>query len=272
MPHRSKADVTFDGTIPEVYDRYLGPLLFEPYAADLARRVAAVEPQNVLEIAAGTGIVTRRLLESLARTSRLTATDLNDPMIEHARKRVGNDSRVSWRQADALNLPFEDGEFDAIVCQFGLMFFPDQLRGMREFHRVLSPGGHLFLNVWDSFEHNPIGRIIHTTIAEALPVDPPDFYRIPFGSHDVAALRRLASAARFTSVKIETLSLEGTSPSAGEAAIGLVRGNPVVNTIRERAPERLEEIEARTRVRLAERYGSRVMTVRSQAHVLTGMR
>ncbi len=272
MLKRSKVDVTFDGTIPEVYDRFLGSLLFEPYAVDMARRVAELEPDNVLEVAAGTGIVTRRLLESLPRASRLTATDLNDPMIEHARGRIGKDSRVSWRQADALNLPFRNEEFDAVVCQFGLMFFPDKLRGMREFHRVLSPGGHLLLSVWDSFEHNPVGNIIHTMLAEVFPVDPPDFYRIPFGSHDATELRRLATDAGFTEVKIETLTLEGTSPSAGEAAIGLVRGNPVVNAIRERAPERLEEIESRTRERLAGRYGSRGLRVASQAHILTAFK
>lgn len=263
------ANAQFDGSIPEFYDRHLGPLLFEPYAADLARRVAKLRPRNVLEVAAGTGIVTRRLLEVLPRDSRLTVTDLNEPMLEHARRRVGQDSRLSWRQADALDLPFDDGEFDTVVCQFGLMFFPDKSQGMHEFHRVLSPGGHLLLSVWDSLDNNPLGAITHTTIAEFFPVDPPEFYKTPFGFHDVAELRKVATGSGFRDVEIETLSFEAKSPSAREAAKGLVRGNPVVNAIRERAPDRLEEIERRTSQRLAERYGSRPLRIPMQAHVMT---
>ena len=263
------ANAQFDGSIPELYDRYLGPLLFEPYAVDLARRLAKLRPRNVLEVAAGTGIVTRRLLDVLPRGSRLTVTDLNEPMLEHARRRVGEDPRLSWRQADALDLPFDNGAFDNVVCQFGLMFFPDKAQGMREFHRVLSPGGHLLLNVWDSLGHNPLGAVTHATIAEFFPVDPPEFYKTPFGFHDVAELRKAAADAGFRDVEIETVAFEAMSPSAAEAAKGLVRGNPVVNAIRERAPERLEEIERRTSQRLAERYGSRPLRIPMQAHVMT---
>ena len=265
----TSANAQFDGSIPELYDRYLGPLLFEPYAVDLARRLAKLRPRNVLEVAAGTGIVTRRLLEALPRGSRLTVTDLNEPMLEHARRRVGEDSRLSWRQADALDLPFDDGAFDSVVCQFGLMFFPDKAQGMREFHRVLSPGGHLLLNVWDSLDHNPLGAVTHATIGAFFPVDPPEFYKTPFGFHDVAELRNVAADAGFGDVEIETLAFEAMSPSATEAAKGLVRGNPVVNAIRERAPERLEDIERRTGQQLAERYGSRPLRIPMQAHVMT---
>jgi SAM-dependent methyltransferase len=262
-------DARFDGTIPEIYDRFLGPLLFEPFALDLARRVGILQPGSVLEVAAGTGIVTRRMLEALPRTSRVTATDLNQPMIDHARRRVGEDSRATWRQADALDLPFGESEFDAVVCQFGLMFFPDKARGLREFHRVLSPGGTLLLSVWDSIDRNPPGSTIHVALAEVFPVDPPDFYKVPFSMCDVNALRALVTRAGFREVKIETLTLEGRSPSAGEAAIGLVRGNPVVNAIRERAPELLETVETRTRERLVERFGAREIRAPIQAHVLT---
>ena len=269
MRNDPRKDAKFNGTIPEMYDRFLGPLLFEPFAIDLASRVGSLKPQNVLEVAAGTGLVTREMLKTLPRTSRLSVTDLNDPMTDHARRHVGEDSRVSWRQADAMGLPFDDGEFDAVVCQFGIMFFPDKARGMREFHRVLSDGGNLLLSVWDSLDRNPPGAIIHTALAEIFPEDPPDFYRVPFSMCDVNALRALAAQAGFRNVKIETLTLEGTSPSAGDAAIGLVGGNPVINAIRERAPELVSTVEARTRERLAERFGTGELKVPLRAHVLT---
>jgi SAM-dependent methyltransferase len=269
MRNDPRKDAKFNGTIPEMYDRFLGPLLFEPFAIDLARRTGALKPQNVLEVAAGTGIVTRQLLKTLPRNGRLTVTDLNDPMLDHAHRQVGEDSRVSWRQADAMDLPFEDGEFDAVVCQFGIMFFPDKPRGLREFHRVLSPGGTLLLSVWDSLDRNPPGAIIHTTLAEIFPEDPPDFYRVPFSMCDVNALRALAADAGFRNVKIETLALEGRSPSAGDAAIGLVGGNPVIDAIRGRAPELVSVVEKRTTERLAERFGNGEIKVPLRAHVLT---
>jgi ubiquinone/menaquinone biosynthesis C-methylase UbiE len=260
---------TFNGTVPETYDRFLGPLLFEPFAIDLAGKVGKLKPQNVLEVAAGTGIVTREMLKTLPRNSRLSVTDLNDPMIDYARNQVGEDSRVSWRQADAMELPFDDGEFDAVVCQFGIMFFPDKALGMREFYRVLAAGGTLLLSVWDSLDRNPPQATIRVALAEVFPEDPPDFYNVAFSMCDVNALRALAAAAGFSNVKIETLLLEGRSPSAGDAATGLVGGNPVINAIRERAPELVSTIEKRTRERLADRFGTGEIKVPLRAHVLT---
>jgi ubiquinone/menaquinone biosynthesis C-methylase UbiE len=260
---------TFNGAIPEMYDRLLGPLLFEPFAIDLARRIETLKPQNVLEVAAGTGRVTREMLKTLPRSSRLTVTDLNDPMIDYARSQVGEDARVSWRQADAMEQPFDDGEFDAVVCQFGIMFFPDKPRGMREFHRVLAEGGNLLLSVWDSLDRNPPQAAIRIALAEAFPEDPPDFYDVAFSMCDVNALRKLAAEAGFRNVKIETITVEGRSPSAADAATGLVGGNPVINAIRDREPELVSTVEKRTRDRLAERFGTGEIKVPLRAHVVT---
>jgi ubiquinone/menaquinone biosynthesis C-methylase UbiE len=266
------SDVRFRGDIPEVYDRYLGPLLFEPYAADLATRVAKLKPPTVLEIATGTGILTRQLLRALPGSTRLTATDLNEPMLEVARRKIGDDSRVTWRQADALDLPFESGSFDAIVCQFGVMFFPDKTRGLREFRRVLRPGGHLSINLWGSLDENPHGRIAHTVIRDTFKIDPPAFYEVPFGLHDVAEIRALVSAADFDDIRIETVDLTGESPSAADAAIGLVRGNPCINLIMERGPDRVESIEADVSRILAERYGDHPLRIPMRAHVVSAVK
>ena len=268
----SASDVRFRGDIPEIYDRYLGPLLFQPYAADLAARVAKLKPRSVLEIASGTGILTRQLLSALPKSTPLTATDLNEPMLEVARKKVGADSRMTWRQADALDLPFEAGTFDAVVCQFGVMFFPDKEKGLREFHRVLRPGGHLLINLWGSLDENPHGRIAHAVIGETFRIDPPAFYEVPFGFHDVVEIRNVVAASDFDEIRIDTVDLTGESPSAAAAAIGLVRGNPCIDLIMERGPDKLENIQAAVAGRLAERYGDHPLRIPMRAHVVSAIK
>jgi ubiquinone/menaquinone biosynthesis C-methylase UbiE len=163
----------FVGTIPENYDRGLGPHVFVDYAADLVRRVASGSPSKVLELAAGTGIVTRMLRDALPASAHLLATDLNPPMLEVARKKFNAGDKIVFQPADATALPFEDAAFDAIACQFGVMFFPDKDKSYREAYRVLSPGGRYLFNVWDAFEYNPFARIAHETIGRFLPPDVP---------------------------------------------------------------------------------------------------
>ena len=150
----------FTGSIPSFYDQGLGPIFFDEFADDIARRVAVSAPTRVLEIAAGTGIVTRRLRDLLPPESYLTATDLNPPMLEVARRKFHSDEMVEFQPADATALPFADASFDAVMCQFGVMFFPDKDKGHREAHRVLVSGGRYLFSVWDSHRHNPIGRLI----------------------------------------------------------------------------------------------------------------
>jgi len=168
------SDASFVGSIPEHYDRGLGPMVFVDYAADIARRTAVCSPRRVLEIAAGTGIATRRLRDVLPAGAHLTATDLNPPMLEIARAKFRPDEQVDFRPADATTLPFADGSFDAVVCQFGVMFFPDKDKSYREVHRVLAPGGRYLFNVWDGHRHNQFGRIAHEVAGGFFPADPPD--------------------------------------------------------------------------------------------------
>jgi ubiquinone/menaquinone biosynthesis C-methylase UbiE len=184
------SSAAFVGSIPELYDRHLGPLFFEAYARDLAARLAPpATPRRVLELACGTGIATRRLRERLARDVTLVATDLNEGMLAVARVNAGAQTALTYQQADASSLPFADAEHAAVVCQFGWMFFPDKPRAAREALRVLAPGGQLLFSVWDSLAENPVGRIAHETLTRLLPADPPDFYRVRFGFHDRDAIR-----------------------------------------------------------------------------------
>src|SRR5215510_9633741 len=188
-------DKLFAGSIPEIYDRFLVPLIFESYARDLADRLTRVAPQEVLETAAGTGVLTRAIAARLPAQARIVATDLNQPMLNHA-QRQSHDSRITWRQADALALPFADQAFDAVVCQFGVMFFPDKRKGYREARRVLKPGGTFFFNVWDSLETSPLPDTVAKAIAAAFPADPPNFFaRTPHGYNDIAAIRATLAEA-----------------------------------------------------------------------------
>jgi len=149
-----ETDKVFAGSIPENYDRYMVPLIFEPYAADIARRAASLSPSAVLETAAGTGVVTRAVAPKLSPRASYVVTDLNQPMLEYAASRQAPDSRIKWRQADALTLPFENATFDLVCCQFGAMFFPDRSSAYCEAKRVLKPGGHFLFSVWDRIEEN----------------------------------------------------------------------------------------------------------------------
>src|ERR1019366_3396039 len=215
----SEADKVFAGSIPENYDRYLVPLIFESFAQDMAHRVAALSPRTILETAAGSGVVTRALTPRLSPDASYVVTDLNQPMLDYAAARQVTDSRISWRKADAQALPFEDATFDLICCQFGVMFFPDRQLGYREAKRVLRPGGCFLFNVWDRIEENVFANDVTNALAEVLPNDPPRFLaRTPHGHHYTALIRRELEQSGFSSVTIETRAEQSRAPSPRYAA------------------------------------------------------
>ncbi|MEA3011724.1 MAG: hypothetical protein QOD42_269 [Sphingomonadales bacterium] len=221
----SATDVAFAGSIPALYDQYLGPLLFAPYAADIAARAAALGPRRILETAAGTGIVTAALARALPG-AEIVATDLNQAMLDVAAGRVQS-SNVTFRQADAQALPFPDGEFDLVLSQFGVMFFPDRVAAYREARRVLKPGGRFLFNAWDRIEANPVTVAVGAAVAALFPDDAPSFYRrVPFGYHDKALIEADLRAAGFTDIAAETVAL-ASRVAARDAAIGLTQGTPL---------------------------------------------
>jgi ubiquinone/menaquinone biosynthesis C-methylase UbiE len=247
-------NVLFQGAVPENYDRYLGPVIFEPWAEDLVSRFATKKCERVLEIACGTGIVTRRLRDTLHATVEIVATDLNPDMFEFAKPKFGDCENVIWQQADASALPFPDCSFDAAVCQFGVMFVPDKAAAMRESYRVLRSGGVFLFNVWDSFEANSFGQIAHATIASFFDHDPPRFYEIPFGFHDSTVIRKLPQDAGFEKIESFSETKPCRSGSAREFATGLVRGNPVGTEATERGVDP-EDLIVAVAKRIAERLG-----------------
>jgi ubiquinone/menaquinone biosynthesis C-methylase UbiE len=227
-------DAQFAGSIPGTYDRCLGPMFFEPYAADLVARLKLSENSSVLELACGTGIVTRHLRDRLPASTRLVATDLSEPMMQDAMAKFTGGEAIEWKQADACSLPFGDHQFDAVICQFGFMFVPDKPLCGREARRVLKPGGVFLFNVWDSLAKNPLGRIAHETVSVFFETDPPAFYQVPFGYHDQAEITHLLETAGFRDVRVETVGKLSVPTNADDAARGLVQGTPVSIAIAER--------------------------------------
>jgi SAM-dependent methyltransferase len=259
-------DAVFAGSIPELYHRCLGPFLFEPYAQDLAARAGALRPRRILETAAGTGIVTAALAAALPE-AEIVATDLNPAMLAVAAASVQS-PQVAFTSADAQSLPFDDGSFDLVVCQFGAMFFPDRILAYREARRVLAPGGSFLFNVWDRLDRNPASQTVAEAVAALFPDDPPAFLsRVPFGYHDKARVEADLGAAGFSAISSETVAKRSRG-AARDVAPGLCQGSPLRAEIEARAPERLEEASRAALDKLVRLHGDPVDAAMS-AHVFT---
>jgi ubiquinone/menaquinone biosynthesis C-methylase UbiE len=228
-------DTIFAGSIPAIYDQYMVPLIFAPYAELVAERAALLQPHRILETAAGTGVVTEALHRALPG-AEIVATDLNAPMLEQAGRRLSA-SNVRFQPADAQALPFADASFDLVVCQFGVMFFPDKVRANAEARRVLGDGGRYMLVIWDRVEHNLATMEAGRAVAELFPIEAARFYeRVPFRYHDVGLIERDLLTAGFTDIEFETVELRSRAASARDAAIALVQGTPMRSDIEQVAP------------------------------------
>ena len=216
----------FGGSIPEYYDRCLGPAWFEFYAGEIAGRLPVAPPGDVLELACGTGIVTRRLRGRLAPAVRLVASDLSPAMLDFARTKLAGVPGIEWREADAACLPFADGEFGAVVCAFGIMFVPDRQQAMREARRVLKEGGLMLLAVWDRIEDNPHAAVNAAVMREIFPGDEEMAFQMPYEMHDPGLLRPLLAEAGFRETRIERKQIRVEGVSARSIALGQVRGTP----------------------------------------------
>lgn len=217
----------FSGSIAEAYHRHLGPLIFEEYARELSARAEVPAGGKVLEIACGTGILTGHLRRALNGSANLVATDLNPMMVDAAKANVGNGGGIDYRAADGTALPFDDDAFDAVFCQFGVMFYPDKGQGYREAARVLRPGGSFVFSVWDSLAHNRFCEFVHHKVAEMFPEDPPTFLEIPFGYYDIAEIKTELQKAGFEKIEISVLPTESSAPSARNVALALITGSPL---------------------------------------------
>jgi len=263
-------DKVFAGSIPKLYDTYLVPLIFEPYAADMAKRLRARPISRLLEIAAGTGVVTRALASALPESTAIVATDLNQAMLDQAAV-VGTKRAVEWRQADAMQLPFPDATFDALVCQFGVMFFPDKAKAYAEARRVLRPGGVFVFNAWDRIEDNEFADVVTSALASVFPKDPPRFMaRTPHGYHDRSQIGRdLAKGGFTTSPRFETVAARSRAKSPRDPAIAYCQGTPLRNEIEARDAARLGEATDVAAEAIGKRFGRGAVDGKIQAHVVT---
>jgi ubiquinone/menaquinone biosynthesis C-methylase UbiE len=263
-------DAAFAGSIPELYDKLLVPLIFEPYAKDLARRLAERAPTRILEVAAGTGVLTRAMASLLPANAAIVATDLNQAMLDRAAA-IGTARPVTWRPADAMSLPFADAEFDAVVCQFGAMFFPDKAKAFAEARRVLRPSGTFLFNVWDRIEENEFADTVTTAVASLFPEDRPRFLaRTPHGYHDVEVIRRDIAAAGFaTRAEITMLAARSVADSARIPAMAYCEGTPLRAEIEARDRSKLGDATQAAADAIVRRFGAGRVDGKIQAFVIS---
>ena len=267
-----EVDKNFAGSIPENYDRYMVPLIFQPYADDLVRRVMALSPNAVLETAAGSGVVTRALAAKLPQSSTYVVTDLNQAMLDYAASQQVSDLRIKWQQANALSLPFEDESFDVVLCQFGAMFFPDHIAGYREAKRVLKRGGHFLFNVWDKIEENIFANDVTNALAKIFPNDPPRFLaRTPHGYHHVTLIRSQLEEAGFVQVVSDTIAAQSPASSARIPAFAYCHGTPLRTEIEARNKDGLEAATEAVAAALAHNHGNGEISAKIQAHIISAV-
>jgi SAM-dependent methyltransferase len=253
----------WSGSMSEAYERWLAPIVFEPFAADLARRAAARQPRRVLEVAAGTGVVTRRLRSALP-SAQIIATDLNEAMVEFGQRTV---PEVTWQRADALNLPVENDVADAIVCQFGIMFFPDKRAALAEMRRALAPAGTLLLNTWDVVGTHEYAAALVAALDQIFPQDPPSFVAaVPHGYADPDVVTSDVRATGFGDIEVETITLVSPPTTAADIAAGFCTGTPLRPAIEARGD--LVELTERVADALRRELGSGQLTGRMTAHVV----
>jgi len=265
-------DAVFAGSVPEFYDRMMVPLIFEPYAQDLAGRVAQARPRAILEVAAGTGVVTRAIAATLPNT-RIVATDLNEPMLAFAKSRQPYGEHIEWKQADALALPFGEQTFDAVVCQFGAMFFPDKIQAYREARRVLKDGGLFLFNVWDRISENDFADVVTQCLAGLFPADPPYFLaRTPHGYHDTDRVVADLEEAGFVDIDVAAVNATSKATSPIDPAIAYCQGTPLRMEIVARDTDGLGRATEAAAAALAERFGKGPISGRIRAFVFTAQR
>ena len=265
----AETDTKFVGPVPQVYDALMVPMLFQPYAEDMAARVVERSPNAVLETAAGSGVVPRVLAPLLAAGTRYVVTDLNAPMLDQAKARQGPE-QIEWAVADALALPFDDATFDVVCCQFGVMFFPDRTKGYAEALRVLKPGAPFIFSVWDSLAENAVPSTVWDAVLARYPVDPPRFFeKVPHGYHDADVIRTDLAMAGFQDVQVEWVSKVSHAAKARDAAGALMLGTPFRMEIAARDPQGLSALVDATEAALIAHFGTGPIAAPMRALVVT---
>lgn len=257
----------FKGEIPHYYEKYLGPLIFQKYAEDLSRRIKAPDGGFILETAAGTGMATRQLRSAIQDDVRVVVTDLNKDMLTIAKQKFESTENIEFQTGNAQNLSFENSVFDAVICQFSLMFFEDKFTAIKEAARVLKPDGTFLFNVWDSFEHNHFIKTVNESIVKKFPDTPPDFFSIPYGYYNIDVIKDLLHETGFDDIEISVIPRTSTANSAKDVALGYILGTPVSLQIEKIAPGSLSDIVDSVEEAIATEFGSNNVSAKMQAIV-----
>lgn len=263
--------IAFSGSIPMYYEKYLGPLFFEPFALEMAKRIRTFYPASILELAGGTGRLTKYLPFASRPLAQVVASDLNPAMLQVAQDRLGS-LPIDWAIVDAQTLPFEDASFDCVAVQFGVMFYADKVQAFKEAYRVLKPGGQLIFSAWDALAHNPVAASADQITREFFPVDPPKFYEVPFAYSEEEKIREDLAEADFFHVKMEVLSLKGHADSAEDIALGALEGTPLCTAVIERDKNSLPLMRKKMTEQMLALFGNGPITVPIQARIVTAIK
>jgi len=255
----SSAAFSFTGSIPRHYDQYLGPMFFEPYAIEVSNRIDISSVDTALEIACGTGRVTRHLRNVISPNAKLIASDISLDMLDIAKEKLKT-SDIEWQIIDAQELPFDDNTLDLVICCFGYMFVPDRAKAFAEAYRILKPGGMFLFTTWDKLENNSMSFVART-IAKAYLEDPlPESYNLAFSMNDEMMIGKLVTDAGFSKITIEKVRKISVCPSAKQATEGLVNGGPLCDEIMKRNPAWIEEMKIKVEAEIAEKFGTAPVT------------
>ncbi|TNE57394.1 MAG: methyltransferase domain-containing protein [Alphaproteobacteria bacterium] len=250
----------FTGSVPQYYDRGLVPNIFEDFADMLVAQAAPFAPDILLELASGTGAVSQKLRAAFPDGTKLICSDLNAPMLEIAEEKLKGSANTQFKIVDAMDLPFADDELDLIVCQFGVMFFPDKVASYKEARRVLKPSGRYLFNAWDALSQNPFADLANRLAQDLFPSDPPQFYQVPFHYHDPKQIEDELRQAGFTSISVEQRTLSKTIRSLDVFVECLVRGNPLADELATRGSTP-EDFQSRLRAAFVEAFGENPSTM-----------
>lgn len=213
------------GTPAEIYERHMVPAIFSRWAPDLLQAARVQTGERVLDVACGTGAVTRLLAERVGLTGNVVSLDINPGMLAVARRTVLGPN-IEWLESSALDMPLPDATFDAVVCQQGLQFFPDRPAALSEMRRVLKPGGRLALACWRSIEHTPGYLALEQALARR--IGPEKAALPPFSFGDAAALRGIVVGARFREVNLRAEAKMVRFLSAEHMVRAVVGGAPTM--------------------------------------------
>jgi ubiquinone/menaquinone biosynthesis C-methylase UbiE len=250
------AITSFTGSIPANYDRYLGPILFETYALDLAERVKSKKLDNVLELACGTGRLTRHLSKLVPENGHYIATDLNPDMMAVAQSKIA-DKKIEWRVANAQDLPFENNSFDLVVCQFGVMLFAEKEKAFAQVFRVLKPQGAFVFSVWDDIKYSPKVALVNKVMQDVTGANPADFLtKGPHSFYNKSEIRNLLMEAGFTNIQIEEVQKTVTLENPEDLFKGFTEGSPLRLYIEEQEPSLQQTIKDRLQKEFTAAYES----------------